>query len=159
MADIGATYANLLAQSIRETLGDHNDDDKPVVILVMGLLDENKALKAEVNTLNNLLRDIGLGRGEIDTMAALEQEVARLRSSNEMLEATTAKGCLALMDAKSGPRWIPVSERLPERKPELVLVARGTLIMQKAVLTLLRDAEGERYWTHWQYMPPAPEGG
>ena len=91
-----------------------------------------------------------------DDIDALKVEVARLREINGWLkDADSAK----VLELQEHQRWIPVGERLPERKPELVLVARGTLIMQKAVLTLLRDAEGERYWTHWQYMPPAPEGG
>lgn len=46
---------------------------------------EVEALQREVNTLNQLLRDKGLGQGEIDGMAAEHDELQTLRDERDRL--------------------------------------------------------------------------
>ena len=95
---------------------------------------------------------------------SLKAEVGRLRSSNEMLEATAAKGCLALMDAKSGPRWIPVSEGLPDDDECPVIVTDGKVVRNAEFVTPYRTGYsidgvfGCVNLTHWMPLPAAPEG-
>lgn len=53
---------------------------------VLELIRERDRLREYVNTLNKLVRKCGLGQGEIDTWATLEEDNARLRAALEAVE-------------------------------------------------------------------------
>ena len=60
-------------------------------------------------------------------------------------------------------KWIPVTERLPEKKGNYLGFTGSTFMVgyykgNGIWWIWLDDREGENLFTHWMPLPPAPEG-
>ena len=98
-------------------------------------------------------------------IAALQQEIEKLRGQNEQLREAAAlvtKESAELLEQ----RWIPVEERLPELEtPVLVLDRRGNRMI-RTLRKLATDKEPVfrpdglvpgKHITHWMPLPEPPE--
>ena len=103
-------------------------------------------------------------------IAALQQEIEKLRAQNEQLREAAAlvtKESAELLER----RWIPVEERLPELDELVLVIASGkpkeniTLDNAVELATLYSDGWCLEMWpewtgatvTHWMPLPEPPE--
>lgn len=117
--------------------------------------------------------DRRIRQGGDDAITAVSEYVAALRITaaerqaievacedlRHQEEVATLRGLLQRMDCAQSPRWIPVSERLPEE--EMVLVWSSSNGLHLARLDSRRqwmdadDNHGKKI-THWMPLPEPP---
>jgi hypothetical protein len=108
-----------------------------------------------------------------------DELVKRLRKVEEMLNVAQFKEAANLIEQSvdaieelSKPRWIPVTERLPEEKTYVLILADTIAGKMQIVSLLYKDGEGRNCWTaldeygknpfdwqptHWMPLPAAPK--
>lgn len=113
--------------------------------------------------------DTGYAKLIYDAADAIEELSVQIRNKNVMLAEAISEQ----------PRWIPVTERLPEKDIEVLVFAEGKIdgflgdtaiaISKRYDFTIFTDYEGVEVWqspwqyfltdyeiTHWMPLPSAP---
>ena len=127
--------------------------------------------------------DIRIRNGGDDAIAAVSEYVAALRITaaerqaievacedlRHQEEVATLRGLLQRMDCAQSPRWIPVSERLPEEGevvlaylPKQIDVESGVYAAMLSKLQTLKGTFSTSFGfgfeaTHWMPLPEPPE--
>lgn len=101
------------------------------------------------------LRETSIDFGESDHVSlmlieaadAIEDLITALTASNEVI-------------AKSKPKWIPVTERLPDHRTTCLIADDGSVVVGwRNLVGEWYDVTGDRlkYVTHWMPLPEPPE--
>jgi len=122
-------------------------------------------MKDILQVLRDLLKhrteDIGCYEFVLESwIESAANEIERLRKVDHEFQKKLMDG---VTDVFTGRRWIPVSERLPQREGDYVLVSNGETVglahYSPAMGGMWRHAIGRDGWeiTHWMPLPEPPE--
>lgn len=106
--------------------------------------------------------------GWVDTVAILKEAADAIEDLSREIDIDNA--AMTAMDAAT-PRWIPVTERLPEKAEQIAdlwfsadVIGKDEVTIRKAYYNFTAgvwlDANCEMEWdsiTHWMPMPPKEE--